>query len=130
MTNRIRTGTTAFTGRDANSYIMITMLVCSVHSRSDFILHSSFCILHSIGAPGRTRTDVYEFTKLALLLLKAQGLEMALPRGFAPRASCFANRCAFLLHLGSKLASVIGLAPIRVGLKGRLLELLCIHGHI
>src|SRR5947207_13624588 len=27
------------------------------------------------------------------------------------------------------LASVIGLAPIRPGLKGRLLELLCIHGH-
>jgi hypothetical protein len=27
------------------------------------------------------------------------------------------------------MASVIGLAPIRPGLKGRLLELLCIHGH-
>ena len=27
------------------------------------------------GAPGRTRTDEYEFTKLALLLLKARGLE-------------------------------------------------------
>jgi len=26
------------------------------------------------------------------------------------------------------LASVIGLAPIRPGLKGRLLDLLCIHG--
>jgi hypothetical protein len=26
------------------------------------------------GAPGRTRTDEYEFTKLALLLLEAQGL--------------------------------------------------------
>ena len=25
------------------------------------------------GAPGRTRTDEYEFTKLALLLLQAQG---------------------------------------------------------
>ena len=32
------------------------------------------------------------------------------------------------LHLES-MASVIGLAPIRPGLKGRLLELLCIHGH-
>ena len=29
------------------------------------------------GAPGRTRTDDYEFTKLALLLLKAQGLRAA-----------------------------------------------------
>ncbi len=28
-----------------------------------------------------------------------------------------------------KMASVIGLAPIRVGLKIRLRELLCIHGH-
>jgi len=27
-----------------------------------------------------------------------------------------------------RLASVIGLAPIRPGLKDRLLELLCIHG--
>ena len=31
------------------------------------------------------------------------------------------------LHLES-MASVIGLAPIRPGLKDRLLELLCIHG--
>ena len=28
------------------------------------------------------------------------------------------------------MASVAGLAPARVGLKGRLLELLCIHGQI
>ena len=28
------------------------------------------------------------------------------------------------------MASVIGLAPIRPGLKGRLLELLCIHGQL
>jgi hypothetical protein len=32
------------------------------------------------------------------------------------------------LALSHKLASVIGLAPIRPGLKDRLLELLCIHG--
>jgi hypothetical protein len=30
--------------------------------------------------------------------------------------------------LNHKLASVVGLAPTRVGLKTRLLELLCIHG--
>src|SRR5260370_32717509 len=28
---------------------------------------------HSSGAPGRTRTDEYEFTKLALLLLRHRG---------------------------------------------------------
>ena len=41
VTNRIRTGTNAFTGRDAASYIMIT---------------------NKSGASGRTRTDEFEFT--------------------------------------------------------------------
>ena len=45
VTNRIRTGTNAFTGRDATCYIMITI---------------------QTGAPGRTRTDEYGFTKPAL----------------------------------------------------------------
>ena len=45
VTNRIRTGTNAFTGRDAACYIMITI---------------------QTGAPGRTRTDEYGFTKPAL----------------------------------------------------------------
>ena len=55
VTNRIRTGTNAFTGRDASCYIMITIN----------------------GAPSRTRTDDYEFTKLALLLLRHRGVENA-----------------------------------------------------
>ena len=38
------------------------------------------------------------------------------------------ERLASLYQLSTKLASVIGLAPIRDGLKTRLLELLCIHG--
>ena len=32
------------------------------------------------------------------------------------------------LSYADKMASVVGLAPTRVGLKTRLLELLCIHG--
>lgn len=35
------------------------------------------------------------------LAVKLQTNEMALPRGFAPRASAFARQCAALLHLGS-----------------------------
>ena len=35
--------------------------------------------------------------------------------------------CTFSYTLGA-MASVAGLAPARVGLKTRLLELLCIHG--
>ena len=80
--------------------------------------------------------------------------ELALSRGFAPRTSAFAGRRAetdytlrakgnpkpetvnasrvnsdFDLRTSDfNLASVIGLAPIRPGLKDRLLELLCIHG--
>ena len=43
-------------------------------------VHNAKCcyyttILIETGAPGRTRTDEYEFTKLALLLLEAQGPE-------------------------------------------------------
>lgn len=85
---------------------------------------------------------------------------LALPRGFAPRTSAFAERRADFLHLGSKekcgaqnsecgirrhalvysaicnpqsalkVASVAGLAPARTGLKGRVLGLLCIHGRL
>src|SRR5438034_11393120 len=58
---------------------------------------------------------------------------MALPRGFARRTSAFARWRSDLTELRGQLAlghlaSVIGLAPIRPGLKGRLRELLCIHG--
>ena len=54
--------------------------------------------------------------------------------GIAPAASAFAERRSDLselrgqLALSQKLASVVGLAPTRPGLKGRPLELLCIHG--
>ena len=48
--------------------------------------------------------------------------------GIAPVTSGFARRRSDLTELRGQLASVIGLAPIRPGLKDRLLELLCIHG--
>ena len=51
--------------------------------------------------------------------------------GIAPAASTFAGRRSDLSELrGQKMASVIGLAPIRPGLKNRVLELLCIHGQL
>jgi hypothetical protein len=48
--------------------------------------------------------------------------------GIAPVTSGFARRRSDLTELRGQLASVIGLAPIRPGLKDRLLDLLCIHG--
>ena len=59
---------------------------------------------------------------------------MASTAGIAPATSAFAERRSNLSELrgqlasSCKLASVVGLAPTRVGLKTRLLELLCIHG--
>ena len=54
--------------------------------------------------------------------------KMALPRGFARRTSAFARWRSDLTELRGQLAlghlaSVIGLAPIRPDLKGRLREL-------
>ncbi len=40
---------------------------------------------------GRTHTDEYAFTKLALLLLRHRGLKMASTAGIAPAASTFAQ---------------------------------------
>ena len=41
---------------------------------SDALPIPVFALLHpKNGAPGRTRTDEYEFTKLALLLLRHRG---------------------------------------------------------
>jgi hypothetical protein len=48
--------------------------------------------------------------------------------GIAPATSTFARWRSDLTELRGQLASVIGLAPIRPGLKDRLLDLLCIHG--
>ena len=48
--------------------------------------------------------------------------------GVAPAASTFARWRSDLTELRGQIASVIGLAPIRPDLKGRLRELLCIHG--
>lgn len=44
-------------------------------------------------------------------------IELALPRGLAPRASAFARQCASLLHLGSKVDVRPGLAPGNVDLR-------------
>ena|SRR5689334_19945080 len=48
--------------------------------------------------------------------------------GVAPATSTFARWRSDLTELRGQMASVIGLAPIRPDLKGRLRELLCIHG--
>ena len=53
---------------------------------------------------------------------------MASTAGIAPATSTFARWRSDLAELRGQMASVIGLAPIRPGLKGRLLDLLCIHG--
>ena len=134
VTNRICTGTGAFTRRNA-----------AVTSWSPFCtLHSALCTGN--GAPGRTRTDEYEFTKLALWLLEARGRrERQNDEGEIPTSRLrFPNWRSHVdlhhdpplsqsgvhiyLHLESKMASVAGLAPARTDLKGRTLELLCIHG--
>ena len=83
---------------------------------------------HHIGAPGRTRTDDYGFTKPVLLLLRHKGFQMVSTAGISPATSTFARWRSHLTELRGQMASVIGLAPIRPGLKNRLLELLCIHG--
>ena len=79
------------------------------------------------GAPGRTRIDEYEFTKLALWLLEARGQNGV--RGRNRTCDLHLRTVALCLtELRGQLASVAGLAPARVGLKIRLRELLCIHG--
>ncbi len=56
------------------------------------ILHFAFFLFIQNGAPGRTRTDDYGFTKLALLLLRPTGaLKMASTAGIAPATSTFAR---------------------------------------
>jgi hypothetical protein len=84
-------------------------------------------------APSASARPPYEFTKLVLWLLRHRG-KMASTAGIAPATSTFARWRSDLtelrgqLALSQHLASVIGLAPIRPDLKGRLRELLCIHG--
>ncbi len=86
------------------------------------------------GAPGRTRTDEYEFTKLALLLLRHRGFETGALTWICTtsfrlrRAACRTNYTLRAICIEPTLVSVVGLAPARVCLKGRLRELLCIHG--
>ena len=53
---------------------------------------------------------------------------MASAARVARATSTFAGWCSIELSYADKMASVIGLAPIRPGLKDRLLDLLCIHG--
>ena len=53
---------------------------------------------------------------------------MASTAGIAPATSTFARWRSDLTELRGQMVSVIGLAPIRPDLKGRLRELLCIHG--
>src|SRR6185436_8350450 len=54
--------------------------------------------------------------------------KMVSTAGVAPATSTFARWRSDLTELRGQMASVIGLAPIRPDLKGRLRELLCIHG--
>jgi hypothetical protein len=65
--------------------------------------------------------------KTHLLLLRHVG-KMASTAGIAPATSTFARWRSDLAELRGQMASVAGLAPARTGLKGRLLDLLCIHG--
>src|SRR5438128_474618 len=53
---------------------------------------------------------------------------MASTAGIAPATSTFARWRSDLTELRGHLVSVAGLAPARLCLKGRLRELLCIHG--
>src|SRR6476620_3478229 len=53
---------------------------------------------------------------------------MASTAGVAPATSTFARWRSNLTELRGQNGTVIGLAPIRPDLKGRLRELLCIHG--
>jgi hypothetical protein len=46
------------------------------------------------------------------------------------KPACRTNYTLRAIGIQPRLASVIGLAPIRPGLKDRLLELLCIHGRL
>ena len=83
-------------------------------------------------APSVCTRPQHEFTKLALWLLKYRG-KMASTARIALATSTFARWSSDLSELRGQLAlghlaSVIGLAPIRPGLKDRLRELLCIHG--
>ena len=83
VTNRIRTGTNAVTGRDAACYIMITILKskignakCRVESRMSASFHSSPCILRSSlnwgpWSDSHRRLRVYETRPVAS---EAQGL--------------------------------------------------------
>ena len=92
-------------------YIMITMKKCRVENakcRTPKTLgasfHLSLCTPHSPlnGAPGRTRTDDYEFTKLALLLLRHRG-KMVSTAGVAPAASTFARWRSDLTELRGQI---------------------------
>jgi hypothetical protein len=86
------------------------------------------------GAPGRTRTDEYGFTKPALLLLRHKGFEIGAltwtcTTNFRLRKPvCRTNYTLRAIGIEPRLASVIGLAPIKLRWKDGLLELLCIHG--
>lgn len=55
-------------------------------------------------------------------------MKMASAAGVAPATSTFAEWRSVYLSYADKMASVVGLAPTRFGLKGRSRGLLCIHG--
>jgi hypothetical protein len=86
--------------------------------------------------PWSTRTNEYGFIPQVRdpVAAEAQGLKMVSTTGIAPVTSGFAWSRSDLtelrgqLALSHQMASVVGLAPTRPGLKTRPLELLCIHG--
>ena len=55
-------------------------------------------------------------------------IKVASAAGVALATSTFAGWRSIYLNYADKMASVVGLAPTRFGLKGRLRGLLCIHG--
>jgi hypothetical protein len=83
------------------------------------------CILNGQEAGIRTRTVRFTGGDAAIT---PQSWTMASTAGIAPTTSTFAWWRSNLTELRGQMASVVGLAPTTPGLKGRLLELLCIHG--
>ena len=112
----ICTRTVSFTGRDAASYTTILRENPKPEFRS----------------PNEFRNSNAECTEWPIRVL-GLGFLSDFPSGALPwicttnlrlrRAACRTN-----YTLRANVASVIGLAPIRPDLKGRLRELLCIHG--
>src|ERR1017187_2717682 len=90
------------------------------------LLHHNPDLKWSPGSDSHRRLRVYETRPVAA---EARGLSKWCPRQESHlRPSASQAGALIYLSYADEMASVIGLAPIRPGLKDRLLDLLCIHG--